>query len=124
MSQPAMPENAARFFNASQAADAQAWAQPLAEDAIVYDPVGTPAVLGRTQMRERLSGFLPMFTTFSGLTPTAAHTCGDSVAVTWQAGGLTTSGRAMNWSGISVLRLGEDGLITEVNNFFDASIFA
>lgn len=66
MTFPAMPAAVSQFFDASQRADADAWADSFAPDALFHDPVGTEPLRGREAIREFIAGVLPNFAPFLG----------------------------------------------------------
>ncbi|WP_326600603.1 nuclear transport factor 2 family protein [Streptomyces sp. NBC_01803] len=119
---PAMPASVLRFFTASHAADAEAWASAFAEDALFHDPVGQPPIEGREAIHAFFADVLSGFSPFLGLTPLQAHTAGDAVAVAWHGSALTTAGRPVSWSGINVFELDGQGLISEARAYFDQAV--
>ncbi|NEW53428.1 nuclear transport factor 2 family protein [Nocardia cyriacigeorgica] len=123
MTMPAMPAAVMKFFAASQSADADAWADAFAVDGVFHDPIGEPPIVGRPAIREFIASVLPNFSLFLGLTPREAHTVGNSVAVCWSGAAVTTTGTPVNWSGINVYDLDDDGLIHEARAYFNRAIF-
>ncbi|WP_039797545.1 nuclear transport factor 2 family protein [Nocardia araoensis] len=123
MTMPAMPAAVMQFFAASQSGDPDAWANAFATDGVFHDPVGEPPILGRTAIRKFIASVLPNFSPFLGLTPREAHTVGDSVAVSWTGAAVTRTGTPVNWSGINIYDLDEDGLIREARAYFNRAIF-
>ncbi|MFI6444177.1 nuclear transport factor 2 family protein [Kitasatospora sp. NPDC050543] len=119
---PAMPNSVLQFFAASQRADADAWAESFAVNAVFHDPVGQPPLHGREAIRARLRSVLPQFRPFIGITPIEAHTVGDLVAVSWRAAAVTRSNRPVNWSGINIYQLDSHGLIREAKAYFNQSV--
>ncbi|MEV6769337.1 nuclear transport factor 2 family protein [Nocardia sp. NPDC051030] len=123
MNMPAMPAAVMQFFTASQSGDAEAWADAFAADGVFHDPVGEPPIVGRAAIREFIASVLPNFHPFLGLTPREVHTVGNAVAVSWSGAAVTTTGTPVNWSGINVYDLDEDGLIREARAYFNRAIF-
>ncbi|GAB1645358.1 nuclear transport factor 2 family protein [Krasilnikovia sp. MM14-A1259] len=119
-----LPTAVADFFGGSRTADPDAWARPLADDALIHDPVGQPPFTGRVAFCERITGFLPHFSRFDGLTPTNAYHGGASVAVHWRATANTATGRELAWTGITVFTLDDHDKICQLRGYFDPSIFA
>ncbi|GAA1949375.1 nuclear transport factor 2 family protein [Kitasatospora viridis] len=125
MTFPAMPAAVSQFFDASQRADADAWADSFAPDALFHDPVGTEPLRGREAIREFIAGVLPNFAPFLGLTPLEAHTVGGFTAVSWRGAAVSLDGRPVNWSGINVYELDPaSGLIREAKAYFNHAVFA
>ncbi|GAA3427635.1 nuclear transport factor 2 family protein [Streptosporangium sandarakinum] len=123
MIMPAMPAAVMQFFTASQAGDTDAWANAFAENGIFHDPVGQPPIVGRTAIRDFIAGVLPAFQPFLGLTAREVHIVGGSVAVAWSGAAIAANGTAVNWSGINIYDLDQDGLIREAKAYFNRSIF-
>ncbi|MFE4974899.1 nuclear transport factor 2 family protein [Kitasatospora sp. NPDC056651] len=120
---PAMPASLLQFFAASQRADAAAWADAFAVNAVFRDPVGQPPITGRAAIRARIASILPNFRPFLGITPLDAHATADFVAVSWRGAAVTLSNRPVNWSGINVFQLDSAGLIKECSAYFEYSVF-
>ncbi|GAB2532751.1 nuclear transport factor 2 family protein [Nocardia heshunensis] len=123
MTMPAMPAAVMQFFTASQSGDADAWADAFAADGIFHDPVGQPPIVGRPAIREFIASVLPNFDPFLGLTPREAHTVGNAVAVSWTGAAVTDTGNPVNWSGINIYDLDDNGLIREARAYFNRAIF-
>ena len=120
---PAMPKSVLQFFNASQVADADAWADAFASDGVFHDPVGQAPMQGREEIRTRIKAVLTGFDPFLGITPVEAYTVGDLVAVSWRGAAVHTSGKPVNWSGINVYQLNDKGLIKEAWAYFSLAAF-
>jgi steroid delta-isomerase len=123
MTFPAMPRAVLQFFRASQDGDADAWAMAFAEDGVFHDPIGTPPIVGRAAIREFIAGVLPNFHPFLGLTPVEAHTIGRHVAVSWRGAAVALDGKPVNWSGINIYELDEEGLIRDAKAYFNSAVF-
>ncbi|ATL31128.1 hypothetical protein KY5_6110 [Streptomyces formicae] len=123
MTFPAMPKAVHQFYAGSQAADADLWAGAFAENGLFHDPVGSEPIRGREAILARLRKVIPQFDPFLGITPVDAYTTGGQTAVHWRGAVVTTDGKPVNWSGISVFRLDEDGLIAELWAYFHHGVF-
>ncbi|MFE7194316.1 nuclear transport factor 2 family protein [Kitasatospora sp. NPDC057541] len=123
MTFPAMPPAVLRFFHASQQGDADAWADAFSADGVFHDPVGSEPIVGREAIRAFIASVLPGFDPFLGLTPREAHTVGRSVAVAWSGAAVARDGRPVNWSGINVYELDDEGLIREARAYFNSAVF-
>ncbi|WP_415950011.1 nuclear transport factor 2 family protein [Streptomyces sp. KLOTTS4A1] len=124
MTFPAMPKAVHQFYAGSQAADADLWAEAFAEDGIFHDPVGSRPIEGREAIRAKLHNVIPRFDPFLGITPIDAYTTGGQTAVSWRGAVVTTDGKPVNWAGIHVYRLDEQGLIAELWAYFHHGVFA
>ncbi|NUS92293.1 MAG: nuclear transport factor 2 family protein [Nocardia sp.] len=123
MTMPAMPAAVMQFFTASQSGDADSWADAFAADGIFHDPVGEPPIVGRPAIREFIASVLPNFAPFLGLTPREAHAVGNWVAVSWTGAAVTGAGSPVNWSGINIYDLDDNGRIREARAYFDRAVF-
>jgi len=123
MSFPAMPKAVHQFYAGSLAADAELWAGAFAEDALFFDPVGSEPIRGREAILARLRKVIPMFDPFIGITPIDAYTTGGETAVSWRGAVVSNDGKPVNWSGISVYRLDDEGLIAEARLYFHHGVF-
>jgi hypothetical protein len=124
MSFPAMPKAVHQFYEGSLAADAELWGAGFAEDALFHDPVGTEPMRGREEILARFRKVIPLFERFIGITPIEAYTSGGETAVSWRGAVVTAEGNPVNWSGITVFRLDEEGLIAEARLYFHKGAFA
>ncbi|MFI6684268.1 nuclear transport factor 2 family protein [Streptomyces sp. NPDC050485] len=123
MTFPAMPLAVLQFFRAAQDGDSDAWANAFADDGVFHDPVGTPPITGRTAIRDFIASVLPNFQPFLGLTPLEAYTIGNQVAVSWRGAAVALDGKPVNWSGINIYELNEDGLIQDAKAYFNHAAF-
>ncbi|MEW2246682.1 MULTISPECIES: nuclear transport factor 2 family protein [unclassified Streptomyces] len=124
MSFPAMPKAVHQFYAGSLAADAELWGAGFAEDALFHDPVGSEPIRGREAILAKLRKVIPLFDPFIGITPIEAYTTGGETAVSWRGAVVTTDGNPVNWSGISVFKLNDEGLISEARLYFHHGVFA
>ncbi|MGC0318138.1 nuclear transport factor 2 family protein [Kitasatospora acidiphila] len=123
MTFPAMPPAVLQFFRESQSGDAAAWAAAFAEDGVFHDPVGQPPFEGRPAIEEFIRSILPNFDPFLGLTPLTAHNVGRHTAVSWRGAAVAKDGSPVNWSGINIYELNDDGLIRELKAYFNPAVF-
>ncbi|MFI5807461.1 nuclear transport factor 2 family protein [Streptomyces sp. NPDC051561] len=124
MTFPAMPKAVHQFYAGSQAADAELWAGAFAEDGLFHDPVGSEPIRGREAILARLRKVIPLFDPFLGITPVEAFTTGGQTAVLWRGAVVSTEGNPVNWSGITVYRLDDEGLIAEASAYFHHGVFS
>src|SRR5262245_36572225 len=98
------------YFLAIRAMDAEAFANTFAEDGTTNDPVGTPPITGRTAIREFLESICKNFKSV-GLTEDAVFVAGNGGAVKWTGKGTSNTGKEVNFEGIDVFEINEDGKI-------------
>src|SRR5882757_2211755 len=118
-----MPPAVLQFFRASQEGDVDAWTTAFAPDGVFHDPVGTPPLTGRAAIRDFIASVLPNFRPFLGLTPIEAHTVGHRVAVSWRGAAVSLEGKPVNWSGINIYELDDEGLIRDAKAYFNPAVF-
>lgn len=106
------------YFLAIRAMDAEAFANSFAEDGTTYDPVGTPGVTGREAIRDFLISIAKNFKSVS-LTEDSVFIAGNGAAVKWTGKGTSTTGKEVNFEGIDVFEVNEDGKIQTVRAYWN-----
>ena len=106
------------YFLAIRAMDPQAFANAFAEDGTTYDPVGTPGITGRQAIREFLESICQNFKTV-GLTEDSVFVAGNGAAVKWTGKGTSSGGREVNFEGIDVIEVNQDGKIQTVHAYWN-----
>ena len=96
------------YFLAIRAMDADAFANSFAENGTTFDPVGSPGVTGRDGLREFLRSICKNFKSVS-LAEDCVFVAGDGAAVKWTGHGTSTSGREVNFEGIDIFEVNDDG---------------
>src|SRR6266403_1331194 len=118
MSTPVSPDKVSRavrgYFLAIRAMDADAFANSFAEDGTTHDPEGTPAITGRAALREFLASICKNFKSVS-LDEDSVFVAGNGAAVKWTGRGTSASGREVNFEGIDVFEMDEDGKIKTIH---------
>jgi steroid delta-isomerase len=98
------------YFLAIRAMDAEAFANSFAEDGTTFDPVGSPAITGRAALVEFFTSICKNFKSV-GLTEDSVFVAGNGAAVKWTGKGTSINGHEVNFEGIDVLDINEDGKI-------------
>jgi steroid Delta-isomerase len=106
------------YFLAIRAMDADAFANSFAEDGTTFDPVGAPGITGRDAIREFLASICKNFKTV-GLTEDFVFVAGNGAAVKWTGKGTSNSGKEVNFEGIDVIEVNEDGKIQTVRAYWN-----
>ncbi|PYS58663.1 MAG: ketosteroid isomerase [Acidobacteria bacterium] len=106
------------YFLAIRAMDADGFANTFAENGTTFDPVGSPAITGRNALREFLQSICKNFKTVS-LTEDFVFVAGNGAAVKWTGHGTSTNGREVNFEGIDVFEVNEDGKIQTVHAYWN-----
>jgi len=106
------------YFLAIRAMDADAFANTFAEDGTTYDPVGTPGVTGREAIREFLTSICKNFKSV-GLTEESVFVAANGAAVKWKGRGTSATGKEVNFEGIDVFEVNEDGKIQTVRAYWN-----
>ena len=101
------------YFLAIRAMDADAFANTFAEDGTTYDPVGSPGITGRDGIREFLQSICKNFKSVR-LTEDSVFVAGNGAAVKWTGHGTSTNGGNVEFEGIDVFDVNEDGKIQTV----------
>ena len=122
MSEQISPDRVSRavrgYFLAIHAMDPQAFANAFAEDGTTYDPVGTPGITGRQAIREFLESICKNFKTV-GLTEDSVFVAGNGAAVKWTGKGTSSGGREVNFEGIDVFELNQEGKIQTIHAYWN-----
>ena len=106
------------YFLAIRAMDADAFANSFAEDGTTYDPVGSPGITGRTAIRDFLISIAQNFKSVS-LTEDSVFVAGNGAAVKWTGKGTSTTGKEVNFEGVDVFEVNEDGKIQTVRAYWN-----
>ena len=106
------------YFLAIRAMDADAFANTFAEDGTTFDPVGSPGITGRAAIREFLQTICKNFKSV-GLTEDCVFVAGNGAAVKWTGRGTSSSGRDVEFEGVDVFEVNEDGKIQTVRAYWN-----
>jgi steroid delta-isomerase len=108
----------AAYFAATRAMDLDAWLATFAPDAVDYDPVGTPPVVGHTGLRQFFQTIAGAFEKV-GMTEDHVFVAGSGAAVKWTGRGVGKNGRAITFEGIDVFEVNDQGRIQKLWGYWD-----
>ena len=121
MSEQVSPDRVSRavrgYFLAIRAMDPEAFANAFAEDGTTHDPHGSTAITGRVALREFFQSICENFKSV-GLTEDSI-VAGNGAAVKWTGKGTSTNGREVNFEGIDVFEVNQDGKIQTVHAYWN-----
>lgn len=106
------------YFAAIRAMNEQAWIDTFAEDAVSYDPVGAPAMVGHQSLREFFQTITSAFKDV-GLTEDEIFIAGNGAAVKWSGRGISKRGRKAHFEGIDVFEINESGKIQTLHAYWN-----
>jgi uncharacterized protein (TIGR02246 family) len=106
-------------FTAIEAGDADLATDCYAPDAVLYDPVGQPPSRGRAEIRAHTTRNLAGVREVVEFRPDHVIVCGDRAAAHWRTRCRLHDGTEVAFGGISVLTVDRDGLLKQVEVFFD-----
>ncbi|MCA9935460.1 MAG: nuclear transport factor 2 family protein [Ardenticatenaceae bacterium] len=106
------------YFAALTAIDRDAYVACFAEDAVVLDPYGGRPFQGTTGLHKFMDGMERTWDSFQ-MTPGESYAAGDRTAVSWHCTATAKSGKIANFAGIDVFTLTEDGLISQLEGYWD-----
>jgi len=122
MSEQVAPDKISRavraYFLAIRAMDADAFANTFAEDGTTFDPVGSPAITGREALREFFKSICSNFKSVS-LEEDSVFLAGNGAAVKWTGRGTSTSGKKVNFEGVDVIEVNDDGKIKTIYAYWN-----
>src|SRR5882762_720832 len=106
------------YFLAIRAMDADAFANTFAEDGTTCDPIGAPPINGRPAIREFLQSICKNFKSVA-LNEDSVFVAGNGAAVKWTGHGTSASGKQVNFEGIDVFQMNEEGKIQTVHAYWN-----
>ena len=118
MSPETVSQSVRAYFAAIRAMNEQAWIDTFAEDAVSYDPVGAPAMVGHQSLREFFQTITSAFKEV-GLTEDEIFIAGNGAAVKWSGRGISKRGRKAHFEGIDVFEVNEAGKIQTLHAYWN-----
>ena len=106
------------YFLAIRAMNAEAFANTFAENGSTFDPEGSPPITGREALREFFQSICKNFKSVA-LTEDSVFVAGNGAAVKWTGHGTSMSGREVNFEGIDVFEINEDGKIQTIHAYWN-----
>ncbi|MFN2579264.1 MAG: nuclear transport factor 2 family protein [Pyrinomonadaceae bacterium] len=106
------------YFLAIRAMDPDAFANAFAEDGTTHDPHGSTAVTGRAGLREFFQSICKNFKSVA-LNEDSIFIAANAAAVKWTGKGTSTSGREVNFEGIDVIEVNQDGKIQAIHAYWN-----
>lgn len=117
MSEQVSPDKISRavraYFLAIRAMDADAFANNFAEDGVTCDPMGSPPISGRNGVREFFVSICKNFRSVA-LNEDSVFVAGNGAAVRWTGRGTSVNGKEVNFEGIDVFEVNQEGKIQNV----------
>ncbi len=109
-------------FAGFTAFDVQRALSNFANDAVLEDPVGTPAIVGKQAIADYLGTFPTLFNQIK-LYSLDIKPGGQEVAVKWRLRFMTKTGKTFFLDGIGFFKFNQDGKIISEKEFFDLAYF-
>jgi steroid delta-isomerase len=106
------------YFAALRAMDEKAWVNTFAEDAISYDPVGAPPIVGHQKLGEFFQTIMAAFKEV-GLTEDDVFIADNGAAVKWTGRGISKQGKKVHFEGIDVFEVNETGKIQTLHAYWN-----
>lgn len=106
------------YFAALRAMDQQAWVNTFADDAVSYDPVGAPPIVGHQKLGEFFQTITAAFKEV-GLTEDEVFIAGNGAAVKWIGRGISKQGKKVHFEGIDVFEVNETGKIQTLHAYWN-----
>ncbi|HEV7683212.1 MAG TPA: nuclear transport factor 2 family protein [Pyrinomonadaceae bacterium] len=118
MSPEIVAQTVKAYFAALRAMDEKAWVNTFAEDAVSYDPVNAPPLVGHEKLAEFFQSVTAAFKEV-GLTEDQVFIAGNSAAVKWTGRGISKSGRKVHFEGIDIIELNDAGQIQTLRAYWN-----
>jgi steroid delta-isomerase len=109
-------------FTKLAALDTQGVMSYFADDAVLEDPVGTPAIQGKEAITAYVGAFQGLFSHMK-LYSLDIKVRGQEAAVTWRFRFKTKTGNVFFLDGIGIFKFNEEGKIQSEREFFDLEYF-
>jgi len=106
------------YFEGLRAMDIPAILNIFAEDAIDYDPVGAPPIVGHQKLGEFFQTITAAFKEV-GLTEDEVFIAGNGAAVKWTGRGISKQGKKVHFEGIDVFEVNEAGKIQTLHAYWN-----
>ncbi|HKO98045.1 MAG TPA: nuclear transport factor 2 family protein [Pyrinomonadaceae bacterium] len=106
------------YFAALSTMNIPAILRTFAEDAVTYDPVGTPANNGHKKIEEFFETVTAAFKEV-GLTENEIFIAGNGAAVKWTGRGVSKQGRSVKFEGIDTFEINESGKIQTLRAYWN-----
>jgi len=108
----------AEYFAAIRAMDVERWVNTFAFDAVSHDPVGSPPLQGHQALREFMSHITGSFVSV-GMSEDCVFVNSNTAAVKWTGKAVSRSGKSVEFEGIDVIQVNDEGKITLVHAYWD-----
>jgi steroid Delta-isomerase len=106
------------YFAALSRMDIPAIVRTFSEDAVTYDPVGTPANNGHKGIEEFFQTVTAAFKEV-GLTDDQIFIAGNGAAVKWTGRGVSKQGKKVKFEGIDTFEINEAGKIQTLRAYWN-----
>lgn len=108
-----------RYREAVNQLDRAAYQAAFADTVLLMDPYGGRVLEGRAGLDKFFDGMERTWASFS-MSYGEMYGSGDRVAVNWQVEAVAKNGKAAKFAGINVFTVTNDGLITQLEGYWDA----
>jgi steroid delta-isomerase len=108
-----------RYFSALRALDRAAYLDAFSAGAEVRDPYGGRAFVGPDGLNKWFNGMERTWARFD-VQPGEFIVTGNRVAVPWKVTAQAKNGKEARFDGINVFTVGEDGLLSGLEGYWDA----
>src|SRR4030088_2332944 len=108
------------WFAGINSMDVEQYLAACAEDAVLYEPVGTPPLENHDARRQFIAGINSLFQHVS-LAQDHTYIAGNQAAVKWSAHGTAKNGKAFEFGGIDILTFNDAGQVQTQMAYWDPS---
>lgn len=107
-----------RYLAAVNSLDRTAYLACFSPEAVVLDPYGGRPSQGQEGLNKFFNGMERTWASFT-MTAGRSYVSGNRVAFAWSVRATAKSGKTADFEGINVLTVGEDGLVTQLEGYWD-----
>jgi len=106
------------YFTALSEIDRDSFLACFSQEASLHDPYGGRPLQGIAGLNRFMDGMERTWNDFS-MIPGIPYAAGDRIAVSWDATAVAKSGKRASFSGINVFTLNGEGLIDQLEGYWD-----
>jgi steroid delta-isomerase len=121
MSSAALETTITQYYISLAAMNQQQWLELMAENAVIYDPVGKPPLKVKEDSQKFFDLLSKFYQTFE-IAQDSVFVVQQEAAVKWTMKVVAKNGRSTNAEGISIFHFNELGKISQILSYWNESL--